>query len=138
MGEKVVATGGGFEDNSVKFWDLSTGELLLNHDTGSQVTDINFDGYYREMTTCHAVPQSMITTWKYSKKGMQDPEFTAVNKLEQTSRVLYMSQSPCGAYIIIKTEEDCGNLLVFDNEFADLLNFDTLFPTNKYGFSVPV
>lgn len=117
MGSNVIATGGGTNDHCVRFWDLCNGSLITSHDTGNQISGINFDRYYREMTTSHGQPKSVISTWKYISGAADDSQFIAVNHLEQTSRVLSMVQSPCGEYTLAGMEDE--SIAIYDTYKKD-------------------
>lgn len=130
-GNKVLATGGGTNDHCVKFWDLcEDGNLILSYDTGNQVSGINFDPYYREMTTSHGQPKSVVSTWKFNPMASEDQnKFNAVNHIEQTSRVLSMTKSPCGEFVMVGLEN--SSIIVYDIYKKDETYYKMLSPIRR-------
>ena len=130
-GNKVLATGGGSNDHSVKFWDLcDNGELIMSYDTGNQISGLNFDPYYREMTTSHAQPKSVVSTWKFNPMATEDQsKFMAVNHIEHSTRILSMTKSPCGEFAMIGLGD--SSVVVYDIYKKDESYYKMLSPIRR-------
>lgn len=86
----LLATGGGTADKSVKLWNCSSGQKLLEFDTENQVAGILWNTEYREIMTAGGFPNNALRLWKY-------PKFGLVKDLQgHEERILCMSGSPCG------------------------------------------
>ncbi|CAE6075155.1 unnamed protein product [Arabidopsis arenosa] len=89
----LLATGGGGEDRTIKFWNTRTGACLNSVDTGSQVCSLIWSKKERELLSSHGFTQNQLTLWKY-------PSMVKMAELNgHTSRVLYMAQSPDGCTV---------------------------------------
>ncbi|CAL9247651.1 unnamed protein product [Arabidopsis halleri] len=89
----LLATGGGGEDRTIKFWNTRTGACLNSVDTGSQVCSLIWSKKERELLSSHGFTQNQLTLWKY-------PSMVKMAELNgHTSRVLYMTQSPDGCTV---------------------------------------
>ncbi|KAI4304544.1 hypothetical protein MLD38_040039 [Melastoma candidum] len=89
----LLASGGGMEDNCIKFWNTDTGSCLNSIDTGSQVCALLWSNKERELLSSHGFTQNQLTLWKY-------PSMVKMADLNgHTSRVLFMAQSPDGCTV---------------------------------------
>ncbi|CAM8973513.1 unnamed protein product [Rhodiola kirilowii] len=89
----LLASGGGGEDRSIKFWNTHTGACLNSVDTGSQVCALLWNKNERELLSSHGFTQNQLTLWKY-------PSMVKMAELTgHTSRVLFMAQSPDGCTV---------------------------------------
>jgi cell division cycle protein 20 (cofactor of APC complex) len=96
MNSNFVATGGGYDDHTVKIWNLSSGTLHSNLDTEGKVSAILFNKSYREMCVAQAGPKNIVRFYDYQQAN----QFRLISDLEgHTSRILSLTQSPCGQYI---------------------------------------
>lgn len=102
----VVATGGGTNDHTVKFWNLYDGSCQYTVDTQSQVTGILFNKIHNEMITSHGLSRGGIRVWSYDPNRIKKYEPNADLNLGQTNRVIAISQSPCGEYIMAASEDE--------------------------------
>lgn len=84
----LLASGGGGDDQCIKFWNTHTGACLNSVDTGSQVCSLSWSKNERELLSSHGFPQNQLTLWKYPSM-LKMAELTG-----HTSRVLFMAQSP--------------------------------------------
>jgi len=66
---RVLATGGGTNDRSVKFWNMNTGECTDTIDTKSQVSGLFWNSEYQEIITSHGFPNHTLQIWKHSTKA---------------------------------------------------------------------
>ncbi|PWN51965.1 WD40 repeat-like protein [Violaceomyces palustris] len=94
----ILASGGGTVDKKIRFWNTTTGTLLNEVDTGSQVCNLVWSKTSNELVSTHGYSggavQNQIQVWKY-------PSMQQIATLTgHTMRVLYLSMSPNGATIV--------------------------------------
>ncbi|KAH9485845.1 Fizzy-related protein-like protein [Psilocybe cubensis] len=94
----VLATGGGTQDKHIRFWNVGTGTMLKELDTGSQVCNLIWSLTSHELVSTHGfsstTAQNQICIWKY-------PSLSMVASLTgHTNRVLYLAMSPDGETIV--------------------------------------
>ena len=90
----LLASGGGTADRRIKFWNTSTGKLVQEMDTGSQVCNLAWSRNSNELVSTHGYSQNQIVVWKY-------PSLTQVASLTgHTFRVLYLAMSPDGQTVV--------------------------------------
>lgn len=90
----LLATGGGTQDKTIRFWNVTTGQQLNHIDTGSQVCNLCWSLHSQEIVSTHGFSQNEILIWKY-------PSLQQVAKLTgHANRVLYLSLSPDGQTIV--------------------------------------
>ena len=81
-------------DRRIKFWNTSTGSMIQEIDTGSQVCNLNWSKNSNEIVSTHGYSQNQIVVWKY-------PSMTQVASLTgHTYRVLYLAMSPDGQTVV--------------------------------------
>lgn len=90
----LLASGGGTADRSIKFWNTSTGTLVKEVDTGSQVCNLAWSKNSDEIVSTHGYSQNQIVVWKYPKMEQ------VVSLTGHTYRVLYLSASPDGTTVV--------------------------------------
>ena len=67
---RTLATGGGSLDRHIRFWNLSTGNIINSIDTGSQVSSIVWSSEeYKELASAHGYSHNQVTVWKYPTMG---------------------------------------------------------------------
>ncbi|RWR86338.1 cell division cycle 20.2, cofactor of APC complex [Cinnamomum micranthum f. kanehirae] len=89
----MIASGGGSEDHSIKFWDINTGTCLNSFNTGSQVCSLLWSKNERELLSSHALIENQLILWKY-------PSMDKIAELKgHTSTGLFMAQSPDGCTV---------------------------------------
>jgi cell division cycle protein 20 (cofactor of APC complex) len=92
--KNILASGGGSKDKTIKFWNTDTGNLLSSHSVGSQVCALLWDKHEKGLISSHGYSKNQICLWKY-------PNMIKSNELNgHMSRVLYLSSSPDGNYIV--------------------------------------
>ena len=90
----LLASGGGTADRRIKFWNTSTGSMVQEIDTGSQVCNLAWSKNSNEIVSTHGYSQNQIVVWKY-------PSMTQVASLTgHTYRVLYLAMSPDGQTVV--------------------------------------
>ncbi|SCV69836.1 BQ2448_1230 [Microbotryum intermedium] len=94
----VLASGGGTADMKLRFWNTSTGTLLNEIDTGSQICNLLWSKNSNELVSTHGFSagqaQNQVVIWRY-------PSMTQVATLQgHTYRVLYLAASPDGQVIV--------------------------------------
>ena len=90
----LLASGGGTADRSIKFWNTSTGTLIKEVDTGSQVCNLAWSKNSDEIVSTHGYSQNQIVVWKYPRMEQ------VVSLTGHTYRVLYLGVSPDGTTVV--------------------------------------
>lgn len=86
---KLLASGSGTADPSIRFWNTSSGSLLNTINTGAQVCALQWSHHYKEIVSSHGW-RNTICVWNYPSM-VKTAELTG-----HTSRVLHLAQSPDG------------------------------------------
>lgn len=90
----LLASGGGTQDRTIKFWNTLKLEPLESIDTGSQVCNLIFSKNTNELVSTHGYSQNQINLWQY-------PTMKKLATLTGHSyRVLYLAASPDGQTIV--------------------------------------
>eukprot|EP00056_Hartaetosiga_gracilis_P010976 m.164160 g.164160 ORF g.164160 m.164160 type:complete len:470 (-) comp13423_c0_seq1:444-1853(-) len=98
----LLATGGGTNDNHIRFYNAITSNLVNEIDTGSQVSGLLWNQEYKEIISSHGYSSvngvsdkdNMLQIWKY-------PTMAKVADLRgHTDRVLGMALSPDGETVV--------------------------------------
>lgn len=90
----VLASGGGSDDKTLRFWNTATGECTRAVDTESQVCGVLWAHSGTELVTSHGFSQNQLTIWKY-------PSLRRVADLTgHTSRVLHLCMSADGETVV--------------------------------------
>ncbi len=90
----LLASGGGTADRKICFWNGTTGALLQEVDTNSQVCSLLWSKHEKEILSSHGFTQNQLTLWKY-------PSMVKVADLTgHQSRVLHMAVSPDGNTVV--------------------------------------
>ncbi|CAL9193395.1 unnamed protein product [Musa hybrid cultivar] len=89
----LLASGGGCNDNCVKFWNTINGACLNSIDVGFEVCALLWDKNKSELLTSHGSPNNQLTLWNY-------PSMTRVAEVSgHSSRVLSLAGSPLGGVV---------------------------------------
>lgn len=86
----LLASGGGNYDGCIHFWNSTTGARVNSIDAGAQVTSLKWSTSYRELVSCHGLPDNQLTVWSYP---------TLVRNVEipaHETRILHSALSPDG------------------------------------------
>jgi cell division cycle protein 20 (cofactor of APC complex) len=90
----LLASGGGTADRKICFWNTTTGALLQEVDTNSQVCSLVWSKHEKEILSSHGFTQNQLTLWKY-------PSMVKVSELTgHQSRVLHLAVSPDGKTVV--------------------------------------
>ncbi len=90
----LLASGGGTQDRSIKFWNTNTMKLINSYETSSQVCNLAFSKNTHEFITTHGYSDNLIVIWNY-------PKMEVVASLKgHKERVIYLSMSPDGEKIV--------------------------------------
>ncbi|CAJ0586708.1 unnamed protein product, partial [Mesorhabditis spiculigera] len=96
----LLATGGGTTDPTVKLWDTMTGALTKTIKVDSQVTAIRFNKDYKEMIVGLGRTANTLKIFKH-------PNYQEIaNIAGHTDRVLGLSMSPCGQYVMSASADE--------------------------------
>ncbi|EJD08195.1 WD40 repeat-like protein [Fomitiporia mediterranea MF3/22] len=94
----ILATGGGTQDKTIRFWNVLNGSMLNYLDTGSQVCNLTWSLTSHELVSTHgfssSTAQNQICIWKYPSLDM------VASLTGHTHRVLYLAMSPDGETIV--------------------------------------
>lgn len=90
----LLASGGGTADRTIKFWNTSTGQMIRELDTGSQVCNLGWSKNSDELISTHGYSQNQIVIWKYPRMEQ------VISLTGHTFRVLYLAISPDGQTIV--------------------------------------
>ncbi|XP_046650302.1 cell division cycle protein 20 homolog [Daphnia pulicaria] len=85
---RLLATGGGSNDRSIKLWNMNVGECVDTIDTKSQVSGIFWNTEYQEIISAHGFPNHTLQIWKYPTKA-KVAELTGHDE-----RILHLAMSP--------------------------------------------
>ena len=106
----LLASGGGSRDNSIRFWNTSTGELNAVHDAGSQVCALAFSRHSNQLVSSHGYSECCAYVW-----NLEDMSKDAVllgqpsRKEEQNEplpRMLNLALSPDGTQVVTSAEDE--------------------------------
>ena len=90
----VLATGGGKKDNFIRFYNADTKSIIGEYNTGSQVCQILWNKYEKEIISSHGNNKNPIYVWSY-------PKMNKITELTgHLSRALYMTMSPDGCTMV--------------------------------------
>ena len=90
----LLATGGGTQDRTIKFWNTIKLKNLKSIETGSQVCNLLFAKNVNELVSTHGYSQNQINVWRY-------PSMKKIATLTGHSyRVLYLAASPDGQTLV--------------------------------------
>ena len=96
----VLATGGGKKDNVIRFYNADTKSVIGEYNTGSQVCQILWNKYEKEIISSHGNSKNSIYVWTYPK----------MNKIAELnghlSRALYMAMSPDGCTLVSGSSDE--------------------------------
>uniref|UniRef100_A0A803KTZ5 CDC20/Fizzy WD40 domain-containing protein n=1 Tax=Chenopodium quinoa TaxID=63459 RepID=A0A803KTZ5_CHEQI len=105
----MLASGGGMNDQCIKFWNINTGACLNSVNTGSQVSALIWSNNEHELLSSHGLPDNSLVLWNYPSM-LQMAELSG-----HTSRILFMSQSPDGLAVASAGGETLQIWNVFGN-----------------------
>ena len=96
----VLATGGGKKDNCIRFYNADTKSVIGEYNTGSQVCQILWNKYEKEIISSHGNNKNPIYVWSY-------PKMNRITELTgHLNRVLYMAMSPDGCTLVSGSSDE--------------------------------
>ena len=96
----VLATGGGKKDNFIRFYNADTKSVIGEINTGSQVCQILWNKYEKEIISSHGNNKNPIYVWSY-------PKMNKITELTgHLSRALYMAMSPDGCTLVSGSSDE--------------------------------
>lgn len=94
MQPSLLASGGGTDDRTLRFWNTLTGECVNHLKTRSQVCGLVWNRSGTELVSAHGYTDNQLTIWKY-------PSLRRVADLTgHTSRVLHLCLSANGEVVV--------------------------------------
>ncbi|KRH93142.1 Anaphase promoting complex, Cdc20, Cdh1, and Ama1 subunits [Pseudoloma neurophilia] len=107
----ILASGGGSNDKTVRFWDISTGKCEKKISVNSQVCGLHFINKFKEIVTTHGFSENNICLWKESNLK----KVASFGKHDD--RVLYSALSPDQSTLIsLSADENLKFWKLFDNK----------------------
>ena len=96
----ILATGGGKKDNFIRFYNVDTKSIIGEFNTGSQVCQILWNKYEKEIISSHGNNKNPIYVWSY-------PKMNKITELTgHLSRALYMAMSPDGCTLVSGSSDE--------------------------------
>ena len=96
----VLATGGGKKDNFIKFYNADTKSIIGEYNTGSQVYQILWNKYEKEIISSNGNNKNSIYVWSY-------PKMIKITELiGHLNRVMYMTMSPDGCTLVTGASDE--------------------------------
>eukprot|EP00268_Persea_americana_P026068 TRINITY_DN25440_c0_g1_i4.p1 TRINITY_DN25440_c0_g1~~TRINITY_DN25440_c0_g1_i4.p1 ORF type:complete len:276 (-),score=30.35 TRINITY_DN25440_c0_g1_i4:354-1082(-) len=90
----LLASGGGTNDQCIRFWNTNSNLHLGCINTGSQVSNLLWSKSVNELVSTHGYSKNEIIVWRY-------PAMSKLATLTgHTKRVLYLAMSPDGQTIV--------------------------------------
>ena len=96
----LLASGGGKKDHTIKFWNTENGLLINSFDTGSQVCQLMWNQYEKEIISSHGFSKNQISIWSYPKMTK------VVDLVGHMNRVLYLTMSPDGCTLVSGSSDE--------------------------------
>ena len=96
----LLASGGGKKDHTIKFWNTENGLLINSFDTGSQVCQLMWNQYEKEIISSHGFSKNQISIWSYPKM------IKVVDLVGHMNRVLYLTMSPDGCTLVSGSSDE--------------------------------
>ena len=123
----LLATGAGSADRCLRLWNVKEQKLIDFKDTGSQICNILFSKHRNEIITTHGFSNNEINIWEI--EGLKK----MASLTGHTSRVLYLSMSPCGEFIVTGAGDE--TLRFWDLNYSEKKKFKEA--VNKACLLVP-
>ncbi|KAJ3701778.1 hypothetical protein LUZ61_005483 [Rhynchospora tenuis] len=96
----LLASGGGKTDESIKFWNVSSGTCLKSVNTGSEVSGLLWNKSERELVSSHGLPKNQLVLWKYPSMAKM------AELIDHLSPVQYLAQSPDGCKLATASTDE--------------------------------
>lgn len=93
-----LASGGGVQDRTLKFWNCSTMKMEFQVKTDSQICNLAFGNHNNELVTSHGYNDNKLNIWEL-KENWQEIHQIESFKTDQ-SRILYMAVAPNNRSIV--------------------------------------
>jgi WD40 repeat protein len=100
LARDVIATGGGVSDQTLRLWNVNTGDTITWRATRSQVCNLCWNAEYNEILSTHGFSQHQLALWRGA-----DLEPVA-QFYEHKQRVLYMAMSPDSTRVATAAPQD--------------------------------
>lgn len=98
LNPRYLVVGGGVDDQKIRLFDVVLRKLMIKVHAGSQVCSVAFDVDGKTLISSHGFSENVIKLWDLNLLGKR---LTTVKVLSgHAERVLYLSVSPCGKFIV--------------------------------------
>lgn len=95
-----LASGGGTNDRTIKFWDIDKCQCIDSIDTSSQITSVIWSSTCKELVSSHGFQDNQLTVWNY-------PQMNRIIDLKcHKNRILSTAKSPDGEFIASVSPDD--------------------------------
>ncbi|KAL4509272.1 hypothetical protein ABPG72_018203 [Tetrahymena utriculariae] len=123
----LLASGGGTQDKTIKFWNTDKMELVNSINCGSQVCSILWNPQDKELISSHGFQDNQLIVWSY-------PSMQKITELHgHTNRVLHMALSPDGSTVCsASSDETLRFWKVFPGSRYDRHDYDDSNPFTKH------
>ena len=96
----LLASGGGTNDRTIRFWSSASGSCQRSVDAGAQVCALQWAKHDKELVSSLGYSYNEVVIWKY-------PSLVKVAELRgHTRRVLHMAQSPDGTTLVTAAADE--------------------------------
>ncbi|EGR31429.1 hypothetical protein IMG5_110000 [Ichthyophthirius multifiliis] len=86
--QNILVSGGGNKDQTLKFWNIQTNQLIKSIHTGSQICNMHYSKNFNEIVTTHGFQLNQISLWNAN-------DYSQITTLYgHSERVLYLAASP--------------------------------------------
>ncbi|KAJ4768433.1 hypothetical protein LUZ62_033716 [Rhynchospora pubera] len=126
----LLASGGGKTDESIKFWNASTGACLKSVNTGSEVSGLLWNKSERELVSSHGRTKNQLVLWKYPSMAKM------AELIDHLSPVLYLAQSPDGCQLASASKDETLKIWRTSKKLTNKTTSRTSFvvgPCNMYS-----
>ncbi len=76
---KVIATGGGTDDHTIRIWNSDTGQIISEQDAGTQITGLLWNKHYQQLISTHGHGENKIKVWQVS---LLDGKLRSIGNIE--------------------------------------------------------
>lgn len=110
----LLASGGGYCDQSIRFWNTLNGKLIDSVNTGSQVCNLVWNPKVKELVSSQGNSYNDVVVWQY-------PDMRPLTRLRaHGSRALHLSMSPGGDTLVTGSGDETMRLWsLFDDVKVD-------------------
>ena len=102
----LLVSGGGMRDNTIKFWNTSTGREICGIKTDSQICSVVWSKNSYELVTSHGSERNEMMAWKYNPNKLDWPISQTAELLGHEMRALHLALNPDGKTIVSASPDE--------------------------------